>query len=357
MKIRSRKLAFGLVLLGLVLSPVLTRAQAPAAASGDTAQAGKVAVELFQAPKPKPLKSLDYPQRLLNQGKEGWVNLSMMVDPQGKPYEMMVMKSSGDREFEVEALRAAKSLQFEPALAGDNPIDSAMEIKITFQITDAVKGAADTFVLAYRKLSNALEAKDRTAADNAMAKLQANNLYEDAYLGFAQYLYAQQWGSRAEQLEGLERAVAFEKESRFLPKAQFSRALRAMFALQIDRSDYAGALQTWGLLSDRRLGADAKLLSVIRPLVDEINTLRTDSRSITVKAVMQTSSWSLSLLKHKFQVAVNQGHIAEVKLRCDKKYVFFVFDPTLQYTVSPGFGQCQIELVGDPGTEFALVQS
>ena len=356
MEIRIGRLAFGLVLLGLVLSPGLTRAQVPVATSGETAQSEKVAVEVFQGPKPKPLSSLDYPPRLLRDGKEGWVNLNMMVSPQGKPYEVMVMKSSGDREFEVEALRAVKSLQFEPALAGDKPIDSAMELKIKFQINDAEKGASDKFVLAYRTLSKALEAKDRGAADTAMANLRVNNLYEDAFMGFAQYLYARQWGASADQLAGLKRAIAFENNSDYLPRAMFNHALGMMFQLQAAAGDYAGALQTCEKLSMPRLRLDKKALEPLLPVVDEIKKLRDDPRPVVVADVIQDGSWNFGLFKHKFRVEVQQGRISEVKLRCEKKYVFFPFDPTLEYTVPRAYGQCYVQLIGDSGTQFVFIQ-
>jgi len=356
MEIGIGRLAFGLVLLGSVLSSGLTRAQVPAA-SGDAAQAEKVAVEVFQGPKPKPLSSLDYPPRLLLQRKEGWVNLSMMVDPQGKPYEVMVMKSSGDPEFEVEALRAAKFLRFEPALAGDQPIDSAMELKLRFKIDDDGKGAAGSFVQAYRKLSKALEAKDKAAADVAMAKFKVKNLYEDAFMGFAQYMYARQWGTRAEQLAGLKRAIAFENDSDYLPRAMFKHALGMMFPLEVAAGDYSAASKTWEKLSRPSFGTDKSVLEQLLPIAADIKKLRDDPRPVAVAGTIDDGSWNLGLFKHKFRVEVQQGRISEIKLRCEKKYVFFPFDPTLEYTVPRAYGQCHVQLIGDSGTQFVFTQS
>jgi len=42
----------------------------------------------------------------VSDGREGWVVLNMMIDPQGKPYEAMVVDSSGNPAFEKAALRS-----------------------------------------------------------------------------------------------------------------------------------------------------------------------------------------------------------------------------------------------------------
>jgi hypothetical protein len=56
-------------------------------------------------------------------------------------------------------------------------------------------------------------------------------------------------------------------------------------------------------------------------------------------------------------VVVSEGHVSEIKLRCDKRFVFYKFDPELKYEVASQYGKCGIELVGEPGTTFNLVQS
>lgn len=50
------------------------------------------------------------------------------------------------------------------------------------------------------------------------------------------------------------------------------------------------------------------------------------------------------------------GEMAEIKLRCDKKYVFFHYYPEISYRTPQEYGDCQMELVGNPGTRFNLIQ-
>jgi hypothetical protein len=58
-----------------------------------------------------------------------------------------------------------------------------------------------------------------------------------------------------------------------------------------------------------------------------------------------------------FEIAVSSGRVSEIKLRCERQYVFFRYEPGVQYKVDGAGGTCGIELVGDPGTAFELIQS
>jgi TonB family protein len=200
-----------------------------------------------------------------------------MVDPQGKPYEITVIESTGNKALEKAAVEAAEDWEFEPATLNGTPIDAGHTMKVGFVLTGA-SGASPAFVKAYGAFNRALVSQDRARTDAAMAKLKVENLYEDAYYGLAQYQYERQWGTKAQQCAALKRAIASEERANFLPP-------------------------------------------------------------------------------DTFRAALTSGRIAEIKLRCAKKYVFFKYDPQVQYTIAPEYGACGMELVGDPGTQFTLTQS
>ncbi len=71
---------------------------------------------------------------------------------------------------------------------------------------------------------------------------------------------------------------------------------------------------------------------------------------------MPEGTWHVHLFKRHFQAEVAEGYISQVKLRCQKHYVFFAFDPKLQYQVDSKDGDCSMELLGAPGTRFKLMQ-
>jgi hypothetical protein len=68
-------------------------------------------------------------------------------------------------------------------------------------------------------------------------------------------------------------------------------------------------------------------------------------------------AWSVHLFKRNFQVATTGGVISQVKLRCRKGFVSFVFNPDLDYHVPEKYAECLLSLKGAPGTGLTLTQS
>ena len=190
-------------------------------------------VEIYTAPAPKHIavpNCMDLNPatacKEIGRGIEGWVELNLMVDPSGKPYEVTVTRSSGNKDFEKSATKAVEASDFSPGTVDGKAIESDYEFKFIFSGANPSTGASGAFVLDYRTLMKAISAKDKAKADAAMKDLQVTNLYEDAYFGMATYLYQKRWGSDEQQLAGIQRAIAEESNARYLPKDMFQFALR-----------------------------------------------------------------------------------------------------------------------------------
>jgi hypothetical protein len=69
-----------------------------------------------------------------------------------------------------------------------------------------------------------------------------------------------------------------------------------------------------------------------------------------------STTWSGSLFRNRFRLAVTHGAVSEIKLKCERQLLIFKYDPGLQYVVSPTSGPCGIEVIGDPETTFNLIQ-
>lgn len=327
----------------------------------------RVPVELFQGPRPKsvPLPDCGLGGRLgdrsgacesIMEGFEGWVELSMMVDPQGKPFEIAVIRSTGNRTFDAFATKAVEQSTFEPASLDGKPIESGFEFKYRFVNSDSQRnpGATGDFIRQYKTLLSAINASDRAAADTALGKLKITNLYEDAYFGLATFDYAAKWGDESQQLGGLRRAIAEEDLAQYLPKDLFQFALLQCMRLEVSAHYYAEALTTWQRLQKGDL--DKSTQAKLQPVVDQLQQLRSDHSAFEVAGVMPEGQWFLHLFKRHFQAEVSGGLISQVKLRCDKRYVFFSFDPKMEYQVANADGKCSVELEGTPGTKFKFVQ-
>lgn len=112
------------------------------------------------------------------------------------------------------------------------------------------------------------------------------------------------------------------------------------------------------IITEKKLeeaGADAATVTELQAVIAQLDKVRTDDSSYEVTDEMTDGTWVFYPLKRHFRAAVSRaGYISDVKLRCDKSYVFFAFDPTLNYEIHPKDGKCSMELEGAPGTHFVL---
>lgn len=151
---------------------------------------------------------------------------------------------------------------------------------------------------------------------------EITNLYEEAYYGRASYLFAKQWGDWQQQLDGLARAIAEEDRAQYLPA-----------------------------------GIAADVAAALKPVLANLDRLRTDATAYAIDGRMRPDgSWHLHLFKRHFQVKVAAGCVAQVKLRCQKKYLGFALDPGLHYEINGKDGDCWMELDGSPDASFQLIQ-
>jgi TonB family protein len=314
-----------------------------------------VALELFKGPRFIKPPSATYPESERIRANEGWVTLNFMIDPQGKPYEISVMGSTGNAAFEKTAIKAVERTTFQPAMLGNKAIDSGFMMKMKFYMGAPAKGASSGFISAWKKLGKAIEAGDRAQADEVINSLKVQNLYEDAYRNLGVYSYARKWGTDVMQLAALKGAVAGEDDANYLPRGLFRSALSEMLRLQVKRQDYGAALNTWEKLKKIARKEDRQ---VWQPVMDEVEAARKDDRAAHLSdRIGSNGSWFSTLFKNRFEVRVASGKVNEIKLRCEKGYVFFRYDPKLAYTVSDRDDKCSIELVGEPETQFTLVQT
>jgi TonB family protein len=327
-----------------------TQTQLPAASATEA-----VEIEVFQGPRMvRPPQGDPYPLAEKRAGGEGWVELNMMIDPKGKPYEIMVVDSSGNPEFEKAAMKATGLASFEPARRGRTPIDSSYTWTITFRMDRPDKGASADFVSAYKQAASAIEAANKDEAEGQLDRMHPRNLYEDAFRHYIEFQYHRKWGTSEQQQVDLKRAVAGQKKPEFLPEDIFKAALIQLFNLEVRARDYGGALDVWKTLEPL---ARAELRDQLQHAVDQIHAVQVGSDPVRMSAsIGRNSDWHGELFRNRFSIEVRSGSVSEVKLRCEKQYLFFKWQADIQYSIGSKADRCSIEVVGDPGTTFDLVQ-
>jgi hypothetical protein len=273
-----------------------------------------------------------------------------MVDSRGKPFEVTVMRSTGDEILEEMATHTVEHSPFGPASVNGKPIEGELELIVKYTHPQ-LKPASRAFMAAYKSLAEAIAASDRLAADGAMGRLKVDGLYEDALMGVALYNYALKWGDDAQRLDGLQRALA---GGDLLPAGLYRATLAAALSLEVKTLRYGEAMSTWQLMQKR--GVAPEIAAHWRSTIEQLEKVRTDDSSYELSGALTEEGWYVRLFKTHFRAAVSKGSISGVKLRCKRKFLSFDFDPNLQYEVHAQDGDCVLAFEGEPGTEFRLVQ-
>jgi TonB family protein len=283
-------------------------------------------------------------------GREGRVRLAFMVDPRGKPFEVTVMRSTGDKVLEQMAIRCIEHSTFEPASVNGKPIEGDLELNIKYN-NPQPKRTSNEFIAAYASLMQAIAASDRAAADEAMGRLKVGSLYEDALMGMAHYNYALKWGNDEQQLTGLERTL---DGSDLLHADLYRSALVAALRLEVKTFRYGEAMSTWQRI--QKAGVAPDIVANLKSIIEQLEKSRIDDTSYEVQGALTEGRWYMHLFKTHFRAVISKGSISQVKLRCKRRFLSFNFDPGLQYEVRAKDGDCVLQFEGEPGTEFRLVQ-
>lgn len=349
-----RKLV-GFVLVGLVSSGYAK--DDPNVDSDAIESDASMIVEVFTPPVPKERKGLRYPIRQQNKGKEGWVLLNFMVDPQGKPYDVSVFDSSDEQDFEKEAIRAVRKWTYEPAVLQGQPIDAGSQAFIKFGF-EGVPGAGRYFVLRYKRLQKYIAAGRLDEAATIFEDLRSidRNLYEEAFFHLARYSYQLALGGGDRQLyDSLKRATAMDNNAGFLPDALLTNVLISKLQLELRLNELVFAVYTVKVLRARELEDD------LREFVDgvqaQIVEFRKAGKSFVTQGIVRVGNRSAhGLLYNQFSFRDVEGDIAELRLHCRRGYVGFIYQSDISYKVEDDLRSCTLHLIGTPGTTYSLVQ-
>ncbi len=108
-------------------------------------------------PEPEPVKEKkparlvkserpNYPQEARKQGWEGTVVLRITVGTGGDVEKITIQESSGFPELDESAAQSVKTWQFDPAKVGDDPISSAVDLPVRFDMEEYNKQEGTTSV-------------------------------------------------------------------------------------------------------------------------------------------------------------------------------------------------------------------
>ena len=300
-----------------------------------------------------------YPGTALQTGQEAWVELNFMVDKEGKPFELMVTESTGSERFSESALNAVQKWTYEPARRGGEPIVGSVTTRISFMLGGAT-GARSAFANRYRVFARTMEDGNEEEIKSALDRLVqsgARNHYENAYLGYARFMYAQKFEDPLTQMRHLLAALSYTREPDqkvYLPDEQARYARIELLRAQVLNNYLAEALQTYSYFEKK---GDEEIVELFKPAIGSIKALEHSGPAYAIPLTLSPAGSSyVMLLKHKVYVQNVVGKVAEFKLRCTEHYIGFAAEPDVSYDVPDEWGDCTLEIIGDAGTTLELVQ-
>jgi hypothetical protein len=132
------------------------------------------------------------------------------------------------------------------------------------------------------------------------------------------------------------------------------RRLIAKLKLELQAGDYGRALETWELLAPV---SAQPMRQELQEIIGKVRALQSGQQPLRQGgSIQENNHWTGTLFRKRFGIVVTSGTVSEIKLRCAQQYLFFKYEPNVQYSIGSKDDRCGIEVVGDPGTTFDLMQ-
>ena len=318
-----------------------------------------VAIRRYLPAVPQKKRNPRYPVSASRQGKEGWVVLNYMVDPEGNTYEIEATAYAGDRSFVNAAKRAAERYQYEPAHVDGKPIHSGAATRITFRLSEGQVGARPAFIRRYRAFSSQVENGATTEqldeAFSALVEIGVSYLYEDAYLALARSAYANHLEDHVSAYRNLAHALRYQDDLKVFKTNQFKELQRQLFWGQVKTASLAEALETWNVME-----TDAHKIENFERFQKTITYIKgMQARGEDFSAtgtVYDHYRYSRKLLASAFSFTDVDGDLAESKLYCDQGFLGFAIEPNVRYNIRDDYQNCTLVVIGDPDTTFTVTE-
>lgn len=305
-----------------------------------------------------------YPISARERGQEGWVELSVVIRPDGSAADPVIQESSGNPAFETAALESALATRYRPATVDGVAVEQcANKVRYVFAISGtSTMGARPQFSKQYG-IAKTL-AKDGRNAElrdhlHAMSTKGTWNLYESARLALLEAELARQNRDGQAQLKALQRAAVMD--GRYLDRGVHGQVLASTFKLQVNLKQYASALETYArmttLASPVRDAAIDAAARQIHAAVDGPSPIGFDGTvSYSGGNTDTRPNWQHQLLRRRLAFNDVGGKLGDFEIRCDWKRVTDQVAVTRVWTIPPEWGACTVFVFGEEGAKVQLIE-
>lgn len=311
----------------------------------------------------KPLKMAQpvYPVEAEQNAEEGLVVVIAMIGIDGIPSEAQILAASGPESMKAAALEALAQSTFTPATIDGETIESRIKHKFSFNTGRRNNTPGSQFANRYRFFVTKMAEDNVEDIDEAMGRLKAlgaTNLFEVALLNMAQFMHAQQFGSEAQQMEFLTKALSFttlvnDDQGIHLPEEIAMSARGELFRLLVKYARFGEAVAVF----DDMAAVDEQSVAPIKAVYQEVLKLKEGEELYTVQGMLDDEgTWYVELFRNAIGFLDVKGQVDSVKLWCSKASGDLEVEVGLTYSIPPGWGDCTFQVQGQPGTTLTLVQ-
>lgn len=342
-----------LVILILILSASLAQL------NGDWSAESKVLdIVVFKEPEFIKPPKIVYPPRQFLYHEEGWVRLRAVIDLEGRPTEIVVTDSVGDKSFHTAAYRALKNSKFQPGEQNGEKVESKFWWQVTYELKNKTAFYHRPFKRLFIGVVSDIGENRKSKALSGLESLRKRKrtLHEDAMYWTAKYYFDQVWGSTSEQLASINRALGYDETRRYVDANLRQKLLWSKFHLQIDRKLFADALDTLSMFVELD-GIDESILKQAIEYKKAIDALATAGTAYAIDAsIDRRGRWDYALLRNHFGITDVEGLVDEFIVSCQRDRFRFEYAPDFEYELDGTNGDCSVAVVGEPGTSFRFIQ-
>lgn len=320
---------------------------------------------VFASAKPIVRSAPKFPSAQQRRNKEAWVQVTYCIDESGIPRNVSVLNSVGGGAFENAAVSSVQQWKFEPATIDGVPSwQSGNNVYVSFVLDEQQKAADDRFIRNYRKLGRLFEKGSYEEFDELFSDLYGSDnlsLYELAKLWAQRVRYEAVHGDMYKLHMALTRATA--SNGQWIEKKSYVQLLALRIRVEAKLEKYSLARSSYRKLL-KAAGEDAKQVIELRAIMDQLKKDIESDAVLKVEAEVRAKgdcsycndSWYFTPVRNVFSIANVRGKLSTIDMRCDHKRYEADIAEDVEWHVPDNWGQCKIQLYGNPGTTMDVLQ-
>ncbi|MEM7357962.1 MAG: energy transducer TonB [Pseudomonadota bacterium] len=307
-----------------------------------------------------------YPRSQIRMGNVGAVELSFMVDSQGEPFEIIVLRSTHNA-FESNTISAVEGYRYKPASIDGSPVAARQSTVVFFEMEGQYNTVSKKFSRNFDRAQKMFV--DRPLDERKLEKISAHikkvtspkkkRMCEHAFSYLLQYQYAFEKSDPSQQINALNMLLMFDRD-------EFNK----WSCLNLDQTVFFRNAHLELLRANRHFGEELTSYLRFNKLHPDLAVKHFTGRKEEIAQSSSTVSGSsrevelpdrgyavIELFGGQFSIGSVEGALSELKLRCDTGFLELEPEADKFYQIPENLQRCELQVIGDAMTRLTLNQT